>query len=48
MVLESYISFLNSRYLILDTLFQFQAINMLLIIFYIHFGYSDGVKVSFW
>jgi hypothetical protein len=47
MVLESYISFLNSLYLILDTLFQFQAINMFLIIFYIHFGYSDGMKVQY-
>jgi hypothetical protein len=47
-VFESYISFLNSSYLILDTLFQFQAMNMFLIIFYIRFGYSDVVKVSFW
>jgi len=46
-VLEHHISFLSLRYLILDILFQFQALNMLLIIFDIHFGYSDGVTVSF-
>jgi len=32
MILEIYILFLKPRYLILDTLFQFQALNMFLII----------------
>jgi len=47
MVLGPYISFLIPRYLILVTLFQFQALYVLLISFDTDFGYNDGMKISF-
>ena len=47
MVSEHYISFLKPRYLILDTLFQFQALYVFLIIFDTHFDYNDGMKVLY-